>query len=469
MFKRALTVFVCLLLGVAVLCGCAGNGDQPGYEYEASDSPETSDAPSTNNGYQSGTVDTSGIPEVKGKITFSYPAETPAKQNAADAFIKAFNSKYPNVTVECDYGYNVSNARLRIQAGNIGDVFYTTEGSVYNLAVTENALMNLSYYADAFSIDRDDVYSSVYDAGVIDDELYYVARDFSQMIMFFNRDAVNAANVSQYVQDGWNWSTFLEVCETVTNSHYYGAYIDLLYDPVFVPLLNAKVGRDAWYDTTTQKVNLTAPGTADAIADLIAAHKSGFINLGWGSSSEDFANKEPVFRQMVYIQAEVYGQTCDLNSIDWEMIHLPLANKVGNSAFGFGTSGFCVSKQTRNPNAAAAFALFCYTREGQCAFNNQVGGSVPVLKSLKNEGFWQHEGDFEYNWEHKNWSSCVYRADEFAVPGQLQSILPDAVADTFEDAWRDKIKEVINGTLELEQAMQEIEQITNQKWASLKK
>ncbi len=202
------------------------------------------------------------------------------------------------------------------------------------------------------------------------------------------------------------------------------------------------------YDTTNKKVNLTAPGTVDAIEDLLSAYQSGFINLT-GGASDAFINKEPVFRQGVFLQTGSYGKEYDMNYIDWDMIHVPLANTVGNSAFGSGSLGVGVYNRTRNPNAVAAFALFFYTQEGQTAFNSQNGGSVPVLKSLRNADFWQHTDNTENGWNEKNWAANVYKSDAFAVKGQLQSILPPAVADTFELAWSDRMQDVLRGDVSI--------------------
>ncbi len=412
--------------------------------------------------------ETDKIPEVGGKIKFSYEGNTEIKQNAANAFINAFLKKYPGTEIERDFSYTTGAAANRIAAGDIGDVFYFAESSVYNYAVTHKALMDLKYYIEAFRIDTDDIYSGIFAAGMIDGNVYYVARDFNQMIMLYNKDRVKSAGVDQYVQDGWNWDTFLNVCTQVTDDDYYGADVNIWYDPVFVPLLSAETGRGTWYDTASGKINLTKDGTTAAIEDLIDAYSAGTINLGLGDRSA-FSEKKPVFTQCVYLQAESNGLQYDNEFIDWDMIHLPLANNAANTAFGCGSSGVGVYNRTKNPNAAAAFALFFYTPEGQTEFNGQTGGSVPVLASLENADFWQHASDTENGWNTKNWKANVYKADDYAVIGQLQCILPPDVANVLEENWRTDMEAVLNGTMQLSDAMKHLEELANQKWASLKK
>ncbi len=419
---------------------------------------------------QDGIVDTSKVPDAKGKIKFSYTANTEAQENAANAFIDAFNVQFPKVTVERDYDYAISQAPNRIASGDIGDVFYMAESDVYNFAVTHKALMDLSYYMTAYKIDRSDIYQGIFAAGMLENGIYYVARDFNQMIMVYNKDQVTAKNASDYVQDGWTWTTFLEdVCPLVTGDGYYAAQINLAYDPVFVPLLSAEVGKNEWYDTVAGKINLTDEGTAKLIESLIFAYNSGYVDLGLGDRSM-FNDMKPVFRQCVYLQAESFGKEYDQDFIDWDMIHVPLVEgKIANSAFGCGSSGVGVFNRTKNPDAAAAFALFFYTQEGQTAFNGQTGGSVPVLASLKNAAFWQHADDTENGWSEKNWAANIYRANDFAVIGQLQCILPTDVADTLEEEWGKKMAQVVNGELQLDKALADLETLANEKWQTLMK
>lgn len=425
---------------------------------------------------QSGIVNTSEIPKAEGKITFSYPAKTDTTRAAADAFISAFNDKYPNVKVEKDYAYEEAHFANRISAGDIGDVFYMAESAVYTNAVKHNALMDLSYYITAFRIDRTDIYQGIYAAGQIGEGLYYVARDFNQMIMIYNKDAVDGSGVSEYVKEDWTWDDFLEyVAPALTNDQYYAASIDLSYDPVYVPMLSAEVGKNKWFDTVAGKVYLTGNDTASLIGKLVEKHKLGEINVGLGNR-DAFAGKEAVFTQGVYLGAEKLGQAYDMDFIPWDMMNLPLVantdenpNKQYNSAFGCGSSGYGVYKRTKNPNAAAAFALFFYEPAGQTAFNGQTGGSVPVLSSLKDADFWQHTNDVEHEWNEKNWGANTYMAEQFAVIGQLQCLFPTEVADKFESTWKENLAYVVNNEMDLDDAMQKIETIVNQTWDNLKK
>lgn len=436
--KRVIMKSLALLLAIMTVCGLAACGT---------------------NEKQDGVLDHE--PVVSGTIKFSYEASTESKKNAANAYIDAFVAKYPNAKVERDYDYTVTQAETRLSSGQIGDVFYFAESKAYDYAITHEALMPLEYYIEAFDINVGDIYSGIYSAGMIGNHYYYVARDFNQMIMIYNKDQVVTKGLTGSVQDGWTWDSFLNICQQLTDDSYYGASIQLAYAPTFIPLLTAYTGTQ-WFDTTNHTVDLTSGDTLKAIEELLTAYANGYINLGLaGGDLTKFEGKEPVFRQNVYPHVEGIGQEYDNNLIEWDMIHLPLTE---NPAFGCGSSGVGVYNGTQNPDTAAAFALFFYTQEGQEAFNGQDGGSVPVLASLKDADFWRHADD---DWKDKNWDAHIYQANDYAVIGQFKCVLPSTVADVFEKNLSSYLVDVVNNSMSLADAMTELQNMANAEWESI--
>lgn len=444
--KKVIAKSIALLLAIVTVCGLAACG---GYVK------------------QTGELDNlDEVPAVSGTIKFSYQTNGQAsKELAANMYIDAFKAKYPNATVRTDYDYKTDLADQQISSGKIGDVFYFGELDAYNYAKTQGVLMPLDHYMKAFKINTDDIYSGIYAAGMIDGKYYYVARDFNQMIMIYNKDAL-AGGLTEYVKDGWSWDDFMTVCEQATKDQFYGAKMELAYAPVFIPLLNAVGETDengrvkTWYNTATRTVDFTSEGMLNTIDQLLSAYEQGWINLNLGNN-EKFTDKKPAFYQDVYIQVEGLADTLEDDLYDWDMIHLPLTN---NPMFGCGSSGVGVYNGTKNANAAAAFALFFYTQEGQEAFNGQDGGSVPVLASLKDATFWQHEND---NWSDKNWGANVYESDNYAVIGQWKCILPPEVAEIIDGApLKAALQEVVAGA-KLSDVMGELQELCNQKWATL--
>ena len=120
--------------------------------------------------------------EPEGEITFTYsPAATSADyKQAADKFVTAFEQKYTNVTVERDYTATSDN---RIASAEIGDVFYFAETQTYKYAVQDRALIPLDGFITKFGISQNDVYSGIYRLGLVNGRLYFVPRDYNQIVL----------------------------------------------------------------------------------------------------------------------------------------------------------------------------------------------------------------------------------------------------------------------------------------------
>lgn len=396
--------------------------------------------------------------EVEGSIKFSYQlGTTEDNRSAANAFIEAFQKKYPNVSVSRDYSN--TDPSTRISSGDIGDVFYFAEVSAYNYAITQAALMPLEYYMEVLDIDRGDVYSGIYDAGVINSHLYYVARDFNQLLFIYNADAIESKQLTSQIVPEWTWYEFLNLCEQITDDDYYGATLNLPYAPQFIPFLEAYMGRNKWFSLKDKKIDVTSGDTLKALEEALDACRKGHINLMIGG---DFGNKESVFNYLVYPSINTEGKNYDSKKVKWDLINLPLFE---HAAFGAGSSGWGVFNRTSNPDAAAAFALFFYTPEGQVAFNGQSGGSVPLLASLKDDDFWKHPND---EWSDKNWEACVYKAEDYATVGQFNCLLPPEIADIFSMSnLNNVLTRALNGTQSLQDGMAALEEKANQKWKTL--
>ncbi len=164
-FKKAFICILCIFLLMCICCGCSVN-----VVMESSGTP-TSSAQSTPS--QDGASGGDYRPNVTGQIQFTYFASTQAEQKKIDAFIEAFNAKYPDVQVLRDE-QDFSQYLKLMTSGEMGDVFYLKETMVYDLAVTHSGMVPLSLdWFELFKIDSNYIYSG--SNGLIDGKLYYVA------------------------------------------------------------------------------------------------------------------------------------------------------------------------------------------------------------------------------------------------------------------------------------------------------
>ncbi|MBO5076372.1 MAG: carbohydrate ABC transporter substrate-binding protein [Clostridia bacterium] len=397
-------------------------------------------------------------PEISGTVKFTYNrGTTENKRRAANAYIDAFRIQYPDVAVKRDY--SSSDMRARIAGGDIGDVFFFDDASVYDYAVTQDALMPLEYWMGVLGIYPDNVYNNIFNTGEVNGHLYYVASEYIQPVFIYNRDALTVMALDNKVRTDWTWSDFLALCEELSaGGDFYGAALPLYDALIFTSFISAYTGGSSWYSIGNRRVDLTSGDMLKALEEALDACRAGFINIGL---SGGFDGREPVFNYTTYPAIDEAARTYDMRSVDWDLINLPLFDY---PSIGIGSSGVGVYKYTDNPGAAAAFALFFFTGEGQRAFHGQTGGSVPVLASLKNDYCWRHAEDA---WADKNWDACVYGIDEYACIGRFECIFPYEIAELFTNELTAVLKDALNGTVPLKEGMAQLEKKINDKWALL--
>lgn len=402
----------------------------------------------------------------KGKVTFTYSPAASSNNDraAAERFISAFEKKYKDVKVKRDYS---QTSDARIASADIGDVFYFAEEATYKYAVTDKALLPLDGFIEKFGIDRSDVYSGVFSLGLVNGRLYFVARDYNQVVMFYNKAAVTEANLSDAVHKDWTWSEFQLLAEQFTNENYYAADLNLPWSPVYTAFFEAYTDRNAWCNTTEKKITFSdAEGKIlKAIGEAVELARKDYAKIeGVNNSAPGLSGKEPVFKTVVYPSLLSEAQGYDNKGIEWDVINMPLFER---PSFGCGSSGVGVFSRTQNIAASAALALFFFTPEGQRAFNQGTGGSVPLLKSLDVEGFdaWKFPDD--ENWCDKNWDAFVYLADTASTPGQVKCRMPIEVAEAIDKEVKNILVKDYQNTQDYKDGFAALEKKCNEIWSQL--
>ena len=407
-----------------------------------------------------------------GDVKFTCSISTLTEEDAANAFIEAFESKYPGVSVTKDY--NPGNVPARIASGEIGDVFHFTEEETYNYAVTQKALLPLNQYIKPLGIDTSTVYTGVYALGQVEGQLYMVPRDYKHIIMVYNRSALKADGLED-PKDGWTWDEFKSYCTQLTktdaaDSKVYtqvGANLNYTWDPVYVSFLEGWGG--TWVDTEEKVINLTDEKVRTGVEELLNFAKTGAIKPEGMSDMSAYSNvtdDKYVFRTMVYPQIVSVGQNYDNLGIEWDFVSFPAfpTHKVGT-----GCSGFGVYKYTKNPNAAAALALFFLDKEGQTAYHSQEGGSVPLVKELAEADFWRYadSAGTENDWSQKNYNAFV-SFPEADTEGRVKCKMPAQVASVIVSGWSGMLSNFFDNGNYID-SLTEMETKANEQWQKILK
>ncbi|MFR1518256.1 MAG: ABC transporter substrate-binding protein [Clostridia bacterium] len=404
----------------------------------------------------------------EGEITFTYsPAATSADyKQAADKFVSEFEKKYKDVKVERDYTVTTDN---RIASADIGDVFYFAEEQTYKYAVKDRALLPLDGFIDKFQINKSDVYSGIYALGLVNGRLYFVPRDYNQIALVYNKSAITEAGLNAEIKPDWTWEEFQSICERLYDEEgdYCPISLNLSYSPVYVPFFEAYTTRNSWCNTSDKKITFIDENgdILKAIGEALEmARKNQVLIPQVNDTADGLKGKDPIFSTVVYPNIQSSGKQYDNREIDWDIINMPLFQ---NPSFGCGASGVGVFSRTKNVTAASALALFFLTSEGQKAFNSGTGGSVPLLKSLDEEGYdaWRYPDDPA--WSQKNWDAFVYLADTASTPGQVNCRMPIEVADAIEEDIANIFKKDLVGTQSYEDGFRALETKCNEIWSKL--
>lgn len=438
-------------------------------------------------------------PVVEGRVTVNYYiATTDADKRSVNDWVAAFEKKYPNCDVEAQLSNTGKTAvQAQIASSSVGDVFFLWETDAYNYAVTQEALMPLDSYLEAYEIDVSNIFSAIYDMGVVEGQLYMVMRDYNHIALMYNKGAVAAEGLVDPVEldknGEWTWEKYREYCEKLTKDTDNDNTIDQIggimrfgYAPIYVPFLEGYGGR--WYDTTNKKVTFISSDSGEeslvlrGVNEMVDTIRSGTVryNNVTGVENGDAAatikdtpelssysklnvTTAIVFQEQQFPTFASQGKAYENANIEWDCVSFPAlpVHKVGT-----GSTGFAVFNKTRNPDAAAALCLFLYTEEGQRAYNGQEGGSVPNVRSLADDTFWRvpfddKSIDPENGIYYDAWISWP-EADTY---GQIECVLPPEIAQIVKNTMQNVVPYAVNGTRTVADTLTRLEQQANDAWS----
>ena len=409
--------------------------------------------------------------EVKpqGKITATtYLRSGGDSELVFDKWIKAYNKVYPDVTIKPQI-INWADFPVKIAGGDVGDVYYGCEQNVYSYAVTNKAAMSLDAYIDALNIDVQDVFTGLYDLGVANGLLYMVPSDLNPSVFYVNKNVLREEGY-ECPDLTWTLADFEEICSKVVKEEDDGTYsrvgLQLGTDfPCLLPFMNGFGGQ--WVDPVNKKVYFRSDEKVlQGLQKLIEYIERGYVSVQGltGAMGAKFANiggsvTTSAFTLGTFISRITNKETFDALGLEMDVTCWP--EFPTRTIFG-GATGFFVYSKTKNSDAAATFALFLLQDDGQKAFNDSIGGGVPVTKRCYNDDFWKMPLDpDEFNYD-------AFTAYPEAFVGNWPEVyVPTDVAKelyTFSANW---LTRHFNNVKDYKDSLEEIETTCNEIWANL--
>ena len=409
--------------------------------------------------------------EPTGKIKVSmYLRSGEASEVALDNWIATYNKNYPNVTVRKDI-IEWAQFPLQVASGDIGDVFYSSDNDVYRYVVQSKACMPLDSYIDVLDIDTSNIFAGIYELGCVKGQLYMVPSDITQTTASVNLTMLREAGLSM-PDNSWTWDDFVDYCKKLTvieddgTCSRAGTFIHTGGEFVLLPYFLAGWG-GVWYDTVNKKINLVSDeNTLKGFEQLIGIIRDGYCNTTglkgelaarYGNLS-DYIDYGFQFCLLWQSRTKIVDWYKELG-LDVDFLTVPKSPTRVTPGDSF---GYMVYSKTKNPDAAATFALTLLSDEGQVAFNNILGGGIPCTKQGIESDFWR----IPYTEEEFNYDAFIAYPEAFAACWS-NCYVPPEIAEILESYCFKCVADHFNNVMDYKDSLRACEQACNEKWAEL--
>jgi len=324
-----------------------------------------------------GSEDTGGE-EPSGEITYTVwdANQVPAlEQNITD-----FNKLYPDVKVNLDvtpWAQYWTKLQTQAEGGELPDVFWMN-GPNFELYASNELIEPLDSMVEAGDIDPANYPDLVSDSYTYEDTLYGVPKDYTTVVMFYNKAIFERAGVELPTSE-WTWEDFsdaaVEISDALAAEGVYGAVMPYS-------------GQSAYYNTIFQADGFVISedgktsgyGEPEAIEGL--QYVTDLVTDGAMPSPAQLADtpavkwyvsgKAAMFWSGTWSIAEV--QASDVAGTT-DLIDLPRGTEQANNVLGLAN---VISAESKNPVAAEAFAAYLGSEEAQ-RVQGEMGAANPAF------------------------------------------------------------------------------------------
>jgi len=300
--------------------------------------------------------------------------------------IAAFEAAYPDIDVKLEAIPQEYGTKLlaNMAAGTGPDVYQVGDGDVAKF-VDQGIVEPLDSYIsgpDGFDLDTT-FFPGVAAFGQVGGETYLLTKDYSPLVLFYNKDLFDEAGV-EYPSADWTWDDLLSAAQALTTDDRWGIQLpngwgDWLWDRGIVPILAQNGASLISEDGTMAEGYLNSEATVQALqwyVDLFKTYKV-------APTSADVSS---------FSGADLFtsGQVAMLWTGRW-----PLSDYKSIDGFNFGTSGlpagpvgkantlcwagFAINSESENKEAAWTFLKFITAGEGAKEFADYAFTAVQSI------------------------------------------------------------------------------------------
>jgi multiple sugar transport system substrate-binding protein len=325
-----------------------------------------------------------------GPVTISYmvwgaPEELAVWQQIVDDFQAGNPNIKVNVEVS-DWDSYWEKLKTLLAASTPPDVF-AMDAPLYLDYQSRGVLLNLQPYLDKSPGMLDEFYPVTLEAYNLPDGYYGLPRDFQTVVLFYNKDMFDSAQVPYPTAD-WTYDDLRSAAMKLTVdkngdgiTDQYGFYSDLWdMELVWSEAIWSWGGDVINADHTKTMINEPAALQAwQYFYDMIFTDKSmPDLNTSGQYGGDPFQSGVVAMTTIGHWAVPGYA-TADFK---WDVAPMPVSPTGGRST-SVNSAGFVIAKDSKYPDASWEFVKYCLSEAGQTRLA-ELGLAIPVLKSVAN-------------------------------------------------------------------------------------
>jgi multiple sugar transport system substrate-binding protein len=312
------------------------------------------------------------------------PGET---LEAYDELAAAFTEENPHVTVEVQRHADAEEVMAAVDAGAAPDVFLVDQEHLPEL-VEQEQVRPVDGLLEARQVDFGDGYQrGGLTAFAADAALQCMPHDVSPVVVYYNQDLVDLTALGAEDEeppnalDGWTWETFAEAARAASRGRADGVYIEpsLVSLAPFIWSAGGEIVDDVQAPTT---LTLSSGDSRGALEQVLALVRDPQVT----PTVEELAKRDAVTRfargrlGMILGTRALTPRLRAAADLRFDVMPLPSLGRFRTVAE---MTGYCISADTEQPEAAGDLLAFAVSRQG-ATITTRTGYVVPSNLEVAN-------------------------------------------------------------------------------------
>jgi multiple sugar transport system permease protein len=313
-----------------------------------------------------------------------------------EQIVAEFMRRNPGVTVQVEAipSHYEEKVLTRIAAGSPPDVFLL-DATIVPSFVNKEVLVDLMPYCKEYHVDLSIYFPNVLKIAMRDSSLYALPKDFTPMVMYYNKRLFDASDLP-YPTGDWTWDDYFDLSKKLTQDTDGDGTVDqwgtifYSYPYMWEPWVWMGGGDILSPDGTRATGYFNSPETEETLRfliDLRTKHKVAphgqFLLTATGGATGLFYTNRIAMMESGHWWLINLKEYLDSGQIDVGVAPLPKP-KDGKRVTVMYESGWCVPKETPHRELAVQLAIFL-AGEHAARIRSESGIAIPAVISVAKE------------------------------------------------------------------------------------